>query len=102
MGPREEMRSSPSFSSLVRLPHSWFILCTSRELGGRPLGRMLQGVPLVLFRGEGGKPAALVDRCPHRNVPLSLGRVREGTLECAYHGWRFDTAGQCRAVPGLV
>jgi phenylpropionate dioxygenase-like ring-hydroxylating dioxygenase large terminal subunit len=96
-------KSAPSpFASLVKLPHCWFILCTSRELGSKPLARTLQGTPLVLFRGEGGKPTALVDRCPHRNVPLSLGRVREGTLECAYHGWRFDTAGQCRAVPGLV
>jgi phenylpropionate dioxygenase-like ring-hydroxylating dioxygenase large terminal subunit len=27
--------------------------------------------------------------------------VVEGTLECGYHGWRFDLEGSCRAVPGL-
>jgi phenylpropionate dioxygenase-like ring-hydroxylating dioxygenase large terminal subunit len=43
----------------------------------------------------------MVDRCPHRNVPLSLGRLRDGLLECAYHGWRFDGSGACRAIPGL-
>jgi phenylpropionate dioxygenase-like ring-hydroxylating dioxygenase large terminal subunit len=43
-----------------------------------------------------------VDRCPHRNVPLSLGRVRGDELECAYHGWRFAGSGECRHVPGLV
>ena len=102
---REEARGSAAPSglvSVVRLPHSWFILCASRELGHKPLARTLQGVPLVLFRDEQGRPAALVDRCPHRNVPLSLGRVVEGQLQCGYHGWRFDTAGQCRAIPGLV
>jgi phenylpropionate dioxygenase-like ring-hydroxylating dioxygenase large terminal subunit len=58
-------------------------------------------VPLVLFRGEGGEPAALLDRCAHRNVPLSLGRLRGARLECAYHGWRYDAGGACREVPGL-
>lgn len=62
----------------------------------------VQTRPLVLFRGAGGVVSALSDRCPHRNVPLSMGTVRGGELECAYHGWRFDPAGQCVAVPGLV
>ncbi|WP_043431245.1 aromatic ring-hydroxylating oxygenase subunit alpha [Cystobacter fuscus] len=102
---REEARGSAAPSglvSVVRLPHSWFILCTSSELGDKPLARMLQGSPLVLFRTAEGKPAALADRCPHRNVPLSLGRVVKGQLQCGYHGWRFDSSGQCRAVPGLI
>ena len=43
----------------------------------------------------------MVDRCPHRNVPLSLGRLRDGLLECRYHGWRFDGSGVCQAIPGL-
>jgi phenylpropionate dioxygenase-like ring-hydroxylating dioxygenase large terminal subunit len=102
---REEGRgpATPSgLVSVVRLPQSWFILCASRELGRKPLARMLQGTPLVLFRNEAGRPAALVDRCPHRNVPLSMGKVVGGQLQCGYHGWRFDAAGQCRAIPGLL
>jgi phenylpropionate dioxygenase-like ring-hydroxylating dioxygenase large terminal subunit len=105
MSPREEARvpGAPAGNvSVVRLPQSWFILCTSRELGRKPLARTLQGTPLVLFRTAEGKPAALADRCPHRNVPLSLGRVVEGSLQCAYHGWRFDEAGQCRVIPGFT
>jgi phenylpropionate dioxygenase-like ring-hydroxylating dioxygenase large terminal subunit len=43
-----------------------------------------------------------VDRCPHRNVPLSQGRVTGGRLACSYHGWEFDAQGLCRAVPGLA
>jgi hypothetical protein len=44
---------------------------------------------------------ALLDRCAHRNAPLSAGRVVAGNIECHYHGWQFDGAGECRAVPGL-
>lgn len=88
--------------SVAKLPEQWFIACRSRALGdGHPLRAMLQGSPLVLFRGPGGRPAALEDRCPHRNAPLSAGRVRGGEIECGYHGWRYDAGGSCLAVPGL-
>ena len=43
---------------------------------------------------------AMIDRCPHRNVPLSRGKVCGNHLVCAYHGWRFDHRGQCVGVPG--
>jgi phenylpropionate dioxygenase-like ring-hydroxylating dioxygenase large terminal subunit len=84
----------------VDLPHHWHVACRSRDLSG-PVGRTVLGVPLVLFRDGNGRPVALVDRCPHRNVPLSLGRCVGGELECRYHGWRFDGGGRCTAVPGL-
>lgn len=83
-------------------PPGWFIAASSRAVGGRPHAVTLHEVPLVLFRGPDGRAAALEDRCPHRNVPLSLGRVQQGALECPYHGWRFGPDGGCLAVPGLV
>jgi phenylpropionate dioxygenase-like ring-hydroxylating dioxygenase large terminal subunit len=89
-------------TSAVHLPDQWFPVCTARELRGRPIARVLQGVPLALFRDASGAPAALVDRCPHRNVPLSLGRRAGDHLQCAYHGWRFGRSGACVAVPGLA
>jgi phenylpropionate dioxygenase-like ring-hydroxylating dioxygenase large terminal subunit len=92
----------PGHRSAVTLPDQWFIVCRSSALRDRPLGAVLQGLPLVLFRGTGGRPGALEDRCPHRNAPLTAGRVRRGELECAYHGWRFDTTGACAGVPGLA
>jgi len=80
----------------------WWPLATSRELGRKPLARTLHGRPLVLFRTAGGHPAALPDRCPHRLAPLSRGCVREGAIECPYHGWRFDAAGHCTRAPGSL
>jgi phenylpropionate dioxygenase-like ring-hydroxylating dioxygenase large terminal subunit len=89
-------------TSAVELPNEWYVACLAAELGGRrPLARTVHGTPLAVFRDGDGRVAAMVDRCPHRNVPLSLGRLRDGVLECAYHGWRFDGTGACRAIPGL-
>lgn len=90
-------------ASVVRLPEHWFIACTSRELRHAPLARTIMGTPLVLFRDAHGTPATLIDRCPHRNVPLSLGEVAsDGTVQCPYHGWRFDRDGRCRAIPSYT
>lgn len=96
MSPREHLRAT-----LPRVRNAWYIVATSEELNGEPIARKLFGMPVVLFRGEGGKAGVLVDRCPHRNVPLSLGRKKGDRLECAYHGWQFDTDGVCRFVPSL-
>lgn len=90
-------------ASVVHLRGQWFIAATSRELRRGPLATTLFGTPVVLFRDESGRAGALLDRCPHRNVPLSLGRVVEdGTLRCPYHGWRFDTHGACKHIPSLT
>src|SRR5918997_3897383 len=82
---------------------SWYVACLVRELrADRPLARTVDDTPLVLFRDTAHHAVALLDRCPHRNVPLSCGRVNDGLLQCCYHGWTFDGTGACRAVPGLV
>lgn len=80
----------------------WYVACLASELSGSPIARTVLGRPLVLFRDRTGRAAALADRCPHRNVPLSLGRCEGGELECRYHGWRFDRDGACVEVPGLA
>jgi phenylpropionate dioxygenase-like ring-hydroxylating dioxygenase large terminal subunit len=80
----------------------WYVACEARELRRRPIGRMLFGTPIVLFRAENGAPAALLDRCAHRNLPLSEGAVIGERIECAYHGWQYDGAGRCRRVPALA
>ncbi|MGE0787406.1 MAG: Rieske 2Fe-2S domain-containing protein [Sandaracinaceae bacterium] len=91
-------------TSVARVTRAWYVVCASDELGRAPIQRTLLDVPLVIFRANdgGGGVGALVDRCPHRNVPLSMGRVKNGELECAYHGWRFTTEGKCTKVPALV
>jgi phenylpropionate dioxygenase-like ring-hydroxylating dioxygenase large terminal subunit len=90
---------SSGFSACVR--RAWYVACASSELKDKVLARTLLGTPLVLFRGPGGTPGALLDRCAHRNAPLSAGRVMEQRLECLYHGWQFGIDGRCLKIPGL-
>ncbi|MBM3267666.1 MAG: aromatic ring-hydroxylating dioxygenase subunit alpha [Candidatus Sericytochromatia bacterium] len=78
---------------------AWYIAAAARDLGARPLARQICGVPMVLFRGRDGRPAALQDRCAHRAVALSRGRVAGGCVVCPYHGWTFDDRGACVAIP---
>ncbi len=65
----------------------------------KPLPVLVAGTPLVLFRDRDGKPVAMLDRCPHRGVALSLGKVKEGCIECPFHGWQFDASGAACHVP---
>lgn len=88
--------------SAVRALDHWYVLAMSTELKDKPLVRTLYDTPIVLFRGKDGAVGALLDRCPHRNVPLSMGQVLgDSTLECPYHGWRFDRRGGCTHIPSL-
>jgi phenylpropionate dioxygenase-like ring-hydroxylating dioxygenase large terminal subunit len=89
-----------SFPQAVR--DAWHMVALSRDLKlGDALKVMLCDTPIALFRSELGL-GALVDRCPHRNYPLSEGRVHKGALECPYHGWRFAPDGSCAEVPGCL
>ncbi len=105
MSPIKTQLSPPQakgHTSVARLTRFWYVVAQSGDLkAGQHKAIELLGVPLVIFRSGRGEVGALLDRCPHRNVPLSCGKVKGEHLECGYHGWRFDTEGQCQAVPGL-
>ena len=80
--------------------NTWYVACTPDEIEQNPLGRVICGESLVLFRVDEDKVAALEDFCPHRGAPLSLGTVRDGLLVCGYHGMRMDENGKCAAMTG--
>ena len=79
----------------------WHPVALSEAVRDAPLAAELLQQPLVLWRDASGAVQAWADRCPHRGARLSLGRVCQGRLECAYHGWQFDSAGRCVQVPAL-
>jgi nitrite reductase/ring-hydroxylating ferredoxin subunit len=74
------------------------------EGGSAPRAVGLGGETFALARLD-GVWAAWSDRCPHRLAPLSAGVVvgEPGSerLQCAYHGWRFDSSGRCSLIPAL-
>lgn len=85
-------------------PQSWWPLALSEQVTNKkPLPVRCGDEQVVLFRDGTGTVRALEDRCPHRRVPLSLGKITaQGRLQCGYHGWTFDGAsGKCVAIPNL-
>ena len=82
------------------LRNFWYVAAAEEEIGRTPFGRMILGEPVVLFRTEDGHPVAFEDRCPHRHLPLSMGKLVGDTLQCHYHGLRFGADGRCVRIPG--
>lgn len=82
------------------LRNCWYVAAWSDDLGRDLTVRTVLGEPVVLYRTENGDPVAMADLCPHRYAPLSMGRLVEDGVQCAYHGLVFDPSGVCRRVPG--
>ena len=93
------MTSVVRTDELEMLGRMWFPVARVEDVvDGRPFGAELLGRRLVVYR-SGGSTAVAIDRCPHRGARLSNGVVRDETLECPYHGWRWDANGSCALVP---
>src|SRR4030088_2755177 len=68
--------------------------------GPRPVKAIkLLGESLVLFRDEQERYGLIERHCAHRGADLAFGRLEDGGLRCAFHGWLFDVAGRCLQTP---
>ncbi|MBN2471088.1 MAG: aromatic ring-hydroxylating dioxygenase subunit alpha [Anaerolineae bacterium] len=78
----------------------WYAVLESNEVrAGKPVGVTRLGEPMVFWRDAAGRVACAVDRCPHRGAALSPGAVVNGHVQCAFHGFEFDSSGQCVLIP---
>ena len=79
----------------------WQPVALVEELyGKRPVKPVrLLGESLVLFRDDQGRYGLIERACPHRGTDLAFGRLEQGGLRCAFHGWLFDVAGRCMETP---
>jgi len=82
------------------LLNDWHAVARSADLpGGKPIGVRLLDTDVVVWRAADGRISAWKDQCPHRGTQLSIGKVVNDTLVCAYHAWAFDPSGQCVHMP---
>lgn len=81
--------------------NAWYVVGFSEEFPVDKLhGQVIARKPIVLWRGRSGKVVAFDNRCVHKRMPLSEGRIRaNGQVECAYHGLCYDEAGACTSIP---
>src|SRR5262245_15897258 len=77
----------------------WYPVCQSAQVKQHPLGIHRLAMDIVLWRDSRGQIHAHDDRCLHRGAKLSIGQIVNDTLRCAYHGWCYDTTGQCTTIP---
>jgi vanillate O-demethylase monooxygenase subunit len=78
----------------------WYVAAWMSEIERKPLARTLLDQPVVFYRTGIGSVIALEDRCPHRRLPLSMGKLVGDKLQCYYHGLQFDSNGNCARIPG--
>ena len=81
----------------------WYIAAPGIQVPkGATLAKTILGQDVLLGRDKNGMVFALRDFCPHRGIPLRYGKFDGENVECCYHGWCFNTAGQCTKIPSLL
>ena len=86
-------------SSAGFIRNTWYVAARSEDITNSLKPLRLLGEDLVFFRRSDGTVAALEDACPHRKLPLSMGRLEGDRVVCGYHGLTFDGTGTCVAAP---
>ena len=94
-------RVGPGTPAGELLRRYWYPVAVAQELTDmHPIKHVrILGEDLVLFRDQRGRVGLVADRCPHRGASLLYGRVEERGIACAYHGWLFNTEGNCLECP---
>ena len=84
--------------------NTWYVAGRSREFpADQPKGCKIANRPVLIWRSRDGKVSAFDDRCVHKRMPLSEGRIlADGVLECAYHGFCYEPSGKCVRIPSQL
>ncbi len=79
----------------------WLPFAVAKELTDENPTKFVRllGEDLVLFKDKSGNVGLIGDHCVHRGASLLYGRTEERGIACAYHGWLYDTAGNCLETP---
>jgi 5,5'-dehydrodivanillate O-demethylase len=94
-------RVGPGTPAGELLRRYWLPVGVAQELSPEKPTQLVRilGEVLVLFRDKSGRVGLLADRCSHRGASLCYGRVEERGISCPYHGWLYDTQGNCLETP---
>ena len=94
-------RVGPGTPAGELLRRYWYPIGVSQDLTDEQPTRFVRliGEDLVLFKDKSGNLGLIQDHCVHRGASLLYGRVEERGIACAYHGWLYDTHGNCLETP---
>jgi 5,5'-dehydrodivanillate O-demethylase len=78
----------------------WLPVAELNELEpGRAKSIQVFGERFTFYRGQSGEPHLVDYYCAHRSSPLFTGHVEGDCIRCFYHGWSYDSTGQCVEQP---
>jgi phenylpropionate dioxygenase-like ring-hydroxylating dioxygenase large terminal subunit len=81
------------------IPKQWYVVMDSNQVRDRPVGVVRMGERLVFWRDSSGKVSCLRDKCAHRGVQLSKGKVIGDRIQCPFHGLEYDSSGKVTVIP---
>ena len=82
------------------IPNQWYAILESNEIKkGKIVGVTRMGEKMVAWRNTRGELSVMSDKCPHRGVALSVGKLAGDCIQCPFHGFEYDTSGTCKLVP---
>jgi len=81
------------------IPKQWYVVMDSTQVRDRPVGVVRMGEKLVFWRDSSGKVSCLRDKCVHRGVQLSKGKVIGDHIQCPFHGLEYDSSGKVTVIP---
>jgi len=81
------------------IPKQWYVVMDSTQIGDKPVGVVRMGEKLVFWRDSSGKVNCLRDKCVHRGVQLSKGKVIGDHIQCPFHGLEYDSSGKVAVIP---
>ena len=78
---------------------NWYLVARDTDVDTGPVALTRLSRDIVLWRDPDRKLHCVEDFCPHRGAKLSLGKVCDGNVVCAYHGVQVNGAGEIAAIP---
>jgi len=82
------------------IPNQWYAILESNEIKkGKIIGVTRMGEKLVVWRNGKRELSVMSDKCPHRGVALSVGKLIGSCIQCPFHGFEYDSSGNCTLVP---
>ena len=81
------------------IPKQWYVVMDSTQVRDKPVGVIRMGEKLVFWRDSSGKVVCLRDKCTHRGVRLSKGKVIRDHIQCPFHGLEYESAGKVTVIP---
>lgn len=84
-------------------PEGWYFVASRESIeSARLIEKTWLGEEIVAWADEDGRICVADAFCPHLGShmgPSVGGLVRDGCLVCPFHGFTYNTAGQCVATP---